>query len=78
VAEAGEAGVEVQQSPMRREVRIFQFAPAQAPDQIDEADYDGGVERDAEEGVGEAAMMREAEGRTTEAAEDIEVGSLGG
>ena len=63
MAESGEAGVEVEQSPARRQVGIFDFASAEAPDQIDESDYDQGVERNAEERVGESAMMSEAEGR---------------
>ena len=78
VAESGEAGVEEEQSPARWEVRIFHLASAQTPDQIDEADYYGGVEWKSEEGVGEAAMVGEGEGRATEAAEDVQVRSLGG
>src|SRR5580700_5246529 len=78
MAEPGQTGIEEKQSPAWRKIRIFYSAPAQAPDQIDEADYCGGVERDSEEGVGEAAMMRESEGWAAEAAENIQIRSLCG
>src|SRR5271169_5437773 len=70
VADAGKACVEVKQSPARREIRVFELAPAQTPDQINEADHDGSVEWNSEEGMGEAAMVGEGEGSTAKAAED--------
>ena len=78
VAEAGQAGVEEEESPARREIGIFYFAAAKTPDEIDEADYRCGVEWNSKEGVREAAMMREAKGRAADAAQDIEIRGFGG
>src|SRR6202030_1110172 len=64
VANAGEAGGEEEQSPTRRQVGIFQLATAQTPNQIDEANHHGCVERKAEKRMREAAMMGEAESWT--------------
>jgi hypothetical protein len=77
VAKSGEAGEEEEQSPTGRQVWVFHLAATQTPDQIDEADDHGGIERDSEKGVGESAMMSEAERRTSEAAEDVEIGRFG-
>ena len=53
-------------------------AAAQTPDEINEADYSGSVDGDAEERMSEAAMVGKGESRATEASENVEVGSFGG
>ncbi len=68
MTEAGEAGISKEQSPARREVRIFQPASAQTPDQVNEADYHSGVEGNSKQGMREAAVVGEAERRAAEAA----------
>jgi len=78
MAKAGEAGVEKKQSPSRRKIWIFNSAAANTPDEINEADYSGGIEWYAEERVRKAAMVREGESWTSEAAEDVEVGGFSG
>ena len=77
MAEAGEAGVEEEQSPTRREVRVFYLSSAQAPDKVYEEDDDRGIERHSKERVRESAMMREGEGWTFNTAENVQIGSLG-
>jgi hypothetical protein len=54
------------------------MASAQTPDEINEPNYYGGVERKSEERVGETAMVGEGESRAAEAAEDVEVRSFCG
>ena len=78
VAHTGEAGEGEEHSPARRKIGIARFAAAQAPDEVDEGDDSGGDERDSEEGMGKAAVMIQAEGGASEAAEDVEVGGFGG
>ncbi len=78
MAEPGNASIKKKQSPARWEVGIFQLASTQKPDEIDEADYYGGVEWNSEERMGEAAMMGETEGGAAETAEDVQIGSFRG
>jgi hypothetical protein len=78
VAEAGEAGVEKEQSPARREIRILHLAAPNSPQQIDEADHHDSVDWHAEERMRKATMMREPERRAAETAEDVQVWSFGG
>ena len=76
VAETGEAGIEKEQSPARRKVGIFYLASAQTPNQIDEAEHHRGVDRNSKKRVRESTMMRKAERRAAESAENVEIRSL--
>src|SRR6266478_5344425 len=78
VAEAGEAGVDEEQSPARRKIGIAGLASAQAPDEIDESNDHGGHQRDAQERMCESAVMVQAERGAAEAAEDVKVGGFSG
>ncbi len=78
MAESGEAGVEEEQSPARRKIWIFQFAPPPTPEQVYKTNDHSSVEWNSEERVGEAAMMGEAERGATETAKHVDVGSFSG
>jgi hypothetical protein len=65
-------------TPQRGGRGIFCFAAAHAPEQIDEAYYDSRIDGNAEEGVRESAMMGEGERRTSDSAQDVEIGGFGG
>jgi len=54
------------------------FAAAQAPDKVDESNDYGGHQRHSQERMSKAAVMVQTEGGASEAAEDVEVGRLGG
>src|ERR1017187_3960495 len=79
VTQSGEAGVEEEQAPARGQLGVFDFAAAEAPWQVDEGDYDEGVERDSQKRVGESAMVGEAECRAAKkAANYVQVRSFCG
>ena len=78
VTEAGEAGINEEQSPARGKVGIARFAAAQTPEEIDESDDCRSHDGHAEERMSETTVMVEAESGSAEAAEDIKVGCLGG
>ena len=77
VAETGQAGVEEQPAPARRQVGVVEFAASKTPYEVHESDYRQGVERHSDEGMGESAMVGEAEGRAAKSADHVEVGRFG-
>ena len=77
MTETGKAGIGEEHSPARRQIWIARFAAAQAPEEIDETDDHGSHQRHSEERMSEAAVMVQAEGGASEAAEDIEIRRFG-
>jgi len=77
VAEAGDVCVCKQQSPSRRKIRIPRPAASQPPHQVNEPDDQGRYQEQAQERVGESAMMGKGEHRPAESAQNIKIGRLG-
>ena len=78
MAEAGKAGIEKEQPPMRRKIWIFHFSAAKTPEKVDEADDKCRIEGNSEKGVRETAMVSKSEGGAADPAEDVEIRGFSG
>ena len=78
MADACKAGVGEKQSPARGKVGVARLAAAETPEKINECNDHSGDQRNAQERMGESAVMIQAERGAAKAAEDVEVGSFSG
>jgi hypothetical protein len=77
VTEPGEAGIEKEHAPTRRQFRIVRLSAAQPPHQVNKTNYSHRNNRNSQERVRESTMMLEADCPSQKTANHVKIRRFG-